>query len=149
MFLLSRAKNTHRVVRVPDFCDLGLFGSGQLDVLHIVQALLALADEGNVLVPNAGDLRELNLLNGRQTNWKNTFNTYTIRDFADSHGLASFRATHLHNDPFVDLNTLFFFAIWSDFLDLLVDTNRHPGADLGSLDNGWEGNLVGHRWRQE
>lgn len=122
---------------------------GKLDVFHVAEALLAIADEGDILAADTRDFCNLNLLNGRQTDWEDTFNADGAGHLANRHGFADFRATHLDHHSFKYLHALFFLTVRSRFLNLLVDANRHPRADLRGLNDSWKGDLVGHRWREE
>ena len=122
---------------------------GKFDVLYIAEALLAVADEGNVVAADAGHFRDFHFHNGRQAKREDTLYPDAAGHLADGHRFAACDTTHFQDNPFVYLHTLLFLTVRSRFLNLLVDANSHPRADLGGLNDSWKGDLVGHRWRQE
>lgn len=116
----------------------------QLHLLHFLHALLALADEVDVVAAHFEHAGQLDLFDGREVEWVDLFDANATGDFADGHAAGLFRTTDIRHQAFVDLDTFFFFAIGTSFLDLLVDTNGHPGFNLGGFDRGWEGKSFGH-----
>lgn len=122
---------------------------GEFDVFHVAEALLARANEGDVVATHASHFCDFDFCDRRKAEGEDTLNPDTSGNLADRHRLTARNTTHFQYNPFVHLYALFFLTVRSCFFDLLVDADRHPRADLRRLNDGWKGDLVGHRWGQE